>query len=83
MPAYKVMHDRAGDYWKSGVIFFLALSDEEGKKKMVVPGGQLTVDDRSQHGSIGIAMGPTVTSLFDASLDRNDFSLGGFQKMCK
>ena len=83
LPAYKVMHDRAGDYWKSGVIFFLALTDEEGKKKMVAPGGQLTVDDRSQHGSIGIAMGPTVTSLFDASLDRNDFSLGGFQKLCK
>jgi len=83
MPAYKVIHDRAGDYWKCGMTFLLALSSADGKKKMVALGGQLSVDDRSQHGSIGIVLDPKNTSFFEASLDRNDFSLGGFQKLCK
>jgi hypothetical protein len=83
LPAYKVIHDRAGDYWKSVVIFFLALASEDGKKKVVAPGAQLAVDDRSRHGSIGITLDPKNTTFFEASLDRNDFSLGGFQKLCK
>ena len=83
MPTYKVIHDRAGDYWKFGMVAVLALSSADGTKKMVALGGQLTVDDRSQHASIGIVADPGNTVFFEASLDRNDFSLGGFQKLCK
>jgi hypothetical protein len=83
MPTYKVIHDRAGDYWKFGMVALVALSSADGTKKIVALGGQLTVDDRSQHASIGIVTDPGNTVVFEASLDRNDFSLGGFQKLCK
>jgi hypothetical protein len=82
-PMYKVIHDRAGDYWKFGVNPILALSSADGKMRTVAPGAQVTVDDRSQHASIGITLHPGNTSFFGAVLERNDFSLGGFQKMCK
>jgi hypothetical protein len=65
--------------------FIVALSSEDGKVRMVAPGGQMAVDDRSQHASVGLA-GSTATgesSLFEAILDRNDFSLAGFLKLCK
>ena len=83
MPTYKVIHDRAGDYWKCGMTVMLALSSGDGKMRMVAPAAQLAVDDRSQHASIGITTDAENTSFFGAVLERNDFSLGGFQKMCK
>jgi hypothetical protein len=85
MPVYKVIHDRAGDYWKCLTTFMVALSSEDGKVRMIAPGGQMAVDDRSQHASVGLA-GSTATgesSAFEAVLDRNDFSLAGFLKLCK
>jgi hypothetical protein len=85
VPVYKVIHDRAGDYWKCVMGFIVALSSEDGKVRMVAPGGQMAVDDRSQHASVGLA-GSTATgesSAFEAILDRNDFSLAGFLKLCK
>jgi hypothetical protein len=85
MPVYKVIHDRAGDYWKCLTTFMVALSSEDGKVRMIAPGGQMAVDDRSQHASVGLAGGAArgESSAFWAILDRNDFSLAGFLKLCK
>ncbi len=85
MPVYKVIHDRAGDYWKCVMTFMVALSSEDGKVRMIAPSGQMAVDDRAQHASVGVAGGSEEgeSAAFSAVMDRNDFSLAGFLKLCK
>jgi hypothetical protein len=80
---YKVIHDRGGSYWKTFLKGDAAWKSEDGRVRYLSAVGQQVVDDRADHASI--IEGPGARNQWTASLavDLNDFSLGGFQKLCK
>jgi len=80
---YKVINDRSGQYWKTFLKGDAAWRSADGQTRYLSPVGQQVVDDREDHCSI--IEGPGARNIWAASvsLDPNDFSLGGFQKLCK
>jgi hypothetical protein len=82
-PTYKVIHDRAGKYWKTE--WQSQLGFESGDKKIRLMGlaNMMAFDDRSDHAGLLILVNPKNVARYFADMDRNDFSLGGFQKLCK
>jgi len=43
----------------------------------------MAFDDRSQHASCLVLHHPRNSTRYFAEMDQNDYSLGGFQKLCK
>ena len=82
-PTYKVIHDRAGVYWKVEWQSLAGSKSADGHLRMVGLSSQMAVDDRAGHAGILVFLDPKNTARDFAHLDRNDFSLGGFQKLCK
>jgi len=82
-PTYKVISDRSGAYWK---VEWQALGVLENADKSFQTSGlanMMAFDDRSQHACVLILYSPDNSTRYLAQHDRNDFSLGGFQKLCK
>jgi len=82
-PTYKVISDRSGTYWK---VEWQSLNVGESEDKSYQGSGlanMMAFDDRSQHACVLVLTHPDNTARFLAQHDRNDFSLGGFQKLCK
>jgi hypothetical protein len=82
-PTYKVISDRSGAYWK---VEWQALGVLETKDKSYQTSGlsnMMAFDDRSQHACVLVLYSPDNSARYLAQHDRNDFSLGGFQKLCK
>jgi len=82
-PTYKLIHDRAGDYWKTEWQSLIGEESADGKMRITGLVDMLAFDDRSQHASNIIFLEPKNTTHWFAVMDRNDYSLGGFQKLCK
>lgn len=80
---YKVINDRSGNYWKTFLKGDAAWKSAEGEVKYLSPVGQQVVDDRDNHASIIEGPGSRNIWVATVQLDLNDFSLGGFQKLCK
>ena len=80
---YKVIHDRAGDYWKGS---FAALTGYESTgKELRVQGlahGAM-VDDRNDHATGTELASPRNIVNFFGELNQRDFTLAGFQKFCQ
>jgi hypothetical protein len=70
-----------------GLLVFSAgtATEESADGKVRITGlvDMLAFDDRSQHASNIIFLDPKNTTHWFAVMDRNDYSLGGFQKLCK
>ena len=82
-PTYKVISDRSGAYWK---VEWQALNANQTEDKSYITSGlanMMAFDDRSQHGCVLVLTAPKNSTRYLAQHDRNDFSLGGFQKLCK
>jgi hypothetical protein len=82
-PTYKVISDRSESYWK---VEWQALCALQTKDKSYMTSGlanMMAFDDRSQHACVLVLAHPDNHSRYLAQHDRNDFSLGGFQKLCK
>ncbi len=83
MTTYKVIYDRAEKYWKVMWYSYSGYASPDGALKMVSGSSMVAVDDRTNHGTIIRFPEPNNTWCFFAKLDRNNYSLGGFQKLCK
>lgn len=83
MGMVKVMHDRAGKYWKTGLITDLGLSTADGGLKFEIYRLQLFVDDRNKRASVIDTISSTNPWIFFGDVDPNIFSLAGFAKFCK
>jgi hypothetical protein len=82
-PKYKIIYDRAGDYWKTMMIGFSAYGSADGKMKFMLVDIQDIVDDRSHHASLcENASKRNLWKLF-TEVEMDDFTLSGFQKYCK
>ncbi len=82
-PTYKVISDRSATYWKVEWQAMGAASNADGSLRLVGLANMMAFDDRSEHGCVLILYNPKNSTRYFAQLDRNDFSLGGFQKICK
>jgi hypothetical protein len=82
-PTYKVITDRSGSYWKTEWQSLGGVGDPKLDHKFVGLANMMAFDDRSEHACVLILYNPKNSSRYIAEIDRNDFSLGGFQKMCK
>ena len=83
MTTYKVIYDRAEKYWKVMWYSYSAYASPDGAMKLISGGSMVAVDDRTDHGTIIRFPEPDNTWTFFAELDKNNYSLGGFQKLCK
>ena len=83
MGMFKVIHDRAGKYWKTFLVGGCDFETEDGKKKMALYSLQMAVDDRSKRASNINALANGNTYTFGGEMDPSIFSLGGFAKFCK
>jgi len=82
-PAYKLVHDRSGAFWKWLSVTTSGFQSEDGKVKFLAWLDHLVVDPRRNHASIISQLHPNTTLVYNAVLDLNDFTLAGFQKYCK
>jgi hypothetical protein len=82
-PAYSVIHDRAGKYWKTYLTSLSAFASDDKKMKFLMISLQHMIDDRTQHSSFGELCSPRNHWAHWVEMDPNDFSLAGFQKFCK
>lgn len=82
-PTYKVISDRAGAYWKVEWQSIGGISSTDGSYRFAGLANMMAFDDRSEHACVLVLYNPKNSSRYTAQHDRNDFSLGGFQKLCK
>lgn len=82
-PTFKVIHDRSGEYWKVEWQPQAGWETADRKVRLLGLGCMVSVDDRTDHGTVIIFFDPRNRTHFYAVQDVNDYSLGGFQKLCK
>ena len=82
-PTYKVITDRSNTYWKVEWQSLDALESVDKSYRTSGLGNMMAFDDRSQHACCLVLINPKNSTRYLAQHDRNDFSLGGFQKLCR
>jgi hypothetical protein len=82
-PTYKVISDRSGAYWKVEWQALDVLQTDDKAYQTSGLANMMAFDDRAQHGCVLVLVAPKNSTRYLAQHDRNDFSLGGFQKLCK
>ena len=80
---WKVIHDKAGDYWKTLFISGVACESDDKSMRFFTVSSQQMIDDRANRSSVLEDCSPRNIWAFFADVDINYFSLGGFQKFCK
>jgi len=80
---YKVIQDRAGDYWKTIVLTSSGFDGPDKEMRFMQGPMYVAVDDRYDHATILRALTPESHGTWFAIQNRNMYSLGGFQKLCK
>ncbi|MEJ2097916.1 MAG: DUF1329 domain-containing protein [Deltaproteobacteria bacterium] len=80
---YKVIYDRAGDYWKTGWGAFSGYESPGKEMLATMLSHAAMVDDRSNHASGSELASPNNRIHLFAEINERDFSLAGFQKFCK
>jgi len=80
---YKVIHDRAGEYWKGSWAAFSGYESAGGDMRisMISHGGM--VDDRHDHATGTELASPQNITNFFVDLNQRDFTIAGFQKFCQ
>ncbi|MEW6442795.1 MAG: DUF1329 domain-containing protein [bacterium] len=81
--AFKVIHDRSGKYWKVLWLAHTALESPDKTLRVMYPRTQIATDDRSDHSTCNILFDSRHIWTFRERYDLNDFSLAGFQRLCK
>ena len=81
---FKVIYDRADEYWKNVWMVWGALSTEDGNITTHLPSYMLCVDDRTEHATqLQGFCNDYIYRLFDSVQKERDYSLAGFQRLCK
>jgi hypothetical protein len=82
-PAYKMVHDRSGKFWKYMSVTTSGFQSDDGSVKFLAWLDHMVVDARRDHATTISQLHPDTLLTYNAELDLNDFSLAGFQKYCK
>ena len=82
-PAYKMVHDRSGKFWKFMSVTTSGFQSNDGSVKFLAWLDHMVVDSRRDHATTISQLHPDTLLTYNAVLDLNDFSLAGFQKYCK
>jgi hypothetical protein len=80
---YKVINDKAGDYWKTMFISSMTCESADKKVRFASLAGQQMVDGRTDHSTIIEDASPRNIWTYRAKMNPYDYTLGGFQKFCK
>jgi hypothetical protein len=83
IPKYKIIYDRAGDYWKTMIVSNGGYVTDDESGRYMSPDIHLVVDDRARHASLIRGASKKNIWQYHVELDLADFTLGGFQKYCK
>jgi hypothetical protein len=81
--SFKVIHDKAGLYWKTLFISGAALESDDKSMRFYTVSSQQMIDDRAKRSTVIEDCSPRNIWAHFAKMDINYFSLGGFQKFCK
>jgi hypothetical protein len=81
--SYKVIHDRAGKYWKTLFISGAPCESDDKSMRLLTRTSQQMIDDRSDRSGVIEDCSPRNIWAFFAKMDVNNFSLAGFQRFCK
>jgi hypothetical protein len=81
--AYKLIHDRAGVYWKMLFTAGAFLRNADDTMRFGAGPCQNVVDERYDHSTVTKILCPENIWTFFADVNPNDFTLAGFQKYCK
>ena len=76
-------HDRSDEFWKILVCSTAGFQTASKDLKFLAWTDQLIVDPRRDHATWIKIVSPKAKLVFNAVLDLQDFTLGGFQKYCK
>jgi hypothetical protein len=82
-PAYKIIHDRSGKYWKTLAKARMVGESEDKNMRLTIMGDTIYVDERSSHATLGPVASPKIIVTYFADMKLDCFSLAGFQKFCK
>jgi len=82
-PLHKIINDRANAFWKLTFHAQLNYESRDKKVKISTAGNQIVVDERSSRSTISLPATRKNVWTFYAEVDRDTFSLAGFQKYCK
>jgi hypothetical protein len=82
-PAYKIINDRSGKYWKTLVKARLVAESTDKTLRATILGDTIYIDERANHATLGRVATPEIVTTYSADLRVNIFSLAGFQKFCK
>jgi len=83
LTVWKVIHDRAGEYWKTTWESWSGYEGADENTRAIVAPTLMMIDERTDHGTIIRLVTPEYQVSYYDSMDRNDFTMGGFQKFCK
>jgi hypothetical protein len=80
---YKVIYDRSGEYWRTFLKADSGCMSKDKETKFHTIAQEIMVCDRTDHATVHEAVGPKYILFYYAQVDLNDFSLAGFQALCK
>ncbi len=82
---FKVIYDRADDYWKNVWLVFAGFVDEEKGVRLMAPNFMLAIDDRTDHATVINTLGAEgrPQRFYDTVQKEGDYSLAGFQRLAK
>jgi len=82
-PSWKVIHDRSGTYWKVEWQPQAAFETPDHKVRLIGLALMEAVDDRTDHACWLDLVHPANQTDYWDKQDLNNYSLAGFQKLCK
>jgi hypothetical protein len=80
---YKIIHDRAGDYWKASFAAFAGYRSPGDEMKLHALSHGVMIDDRTGHATGTELISPRHILYVGVDFDMRDYSLAGFQKWCQ
>ncbi len=80
---WKVIHDRAGKYWKTTMNAWASYAGPSEDMRTIQTVTLLMVDDRTRHGTVFPLNNSRQPAGLLCAMDQDDFSLGGFKRFCK
>jgi hypothetical protein len=82
-PLHKIINDKANAFWKLTFHAQLNYESRDKKVKISTAGNQIVVDERSSRSTISLPATQKNIWTFYANVERDTFSLAGFQQYCK
>ena len=82
-PTWKVIHDRANSYWKVEWQCQAAFESPDKQVRLLGLGAMIATDDRSDHSCFLWLVHPRNSTVYWEDQDINNYSLAGFQALCK